>query len=181
MYKFKEKIIKKDAEGITLVALVVTIILLLILAGTAINLTLGEDGIFRKAQEGAQIYQNASLNEQKNFNEIEDYISNILDGLGDEHQTPTVPEKWDLTKVIPVLSEDKKYVPVPKGYISSNILGENTVSDGFVIYEGEEPIKNNIIEEQENRNQFVWIPVANIHDLYGIDGNGKNGVNCTIF
>ena len=41
--------LKKQVKGITLVALVVTIIVLLILAGVAINFTIGEDGIFRKA------------------------------------------------------------------------------------------------------------------------------------
>ena len=37
--------IKKQIQGITLVTLVVTIIVLLILAGVAINLSIGEDGI----------------------------------------------------------------------------------------------------------------------------------------
>ena len=41
--------LKKQVKGITLVALVVTIIVLLILAGVAINFSIGEDGIFRKA------------------------------------------------------------------------------------------------------------------------------------
>ena len=60
--KFKK--LKKEVKGITLVALVVTIIVLLILAGVAINLSLGEDGIFRRAQDGAKVYQNASQNEK---------------------------------------------------------------------------------------------------------------------
>ena len=45
----KLKMKQEKIKGITLVALVVTIIVLLILAGVAINFTIGEDGIFRKA------------------------------------------------------------------------------------------------------------------------------------
>ena len=50
----EEKIkLKKQVKGITLVVLVVTVIVLLILSGVAISLSIGEDGIFRRAQEGA--------------------------------------------------------------------------------------------------------------------------------
>lgn len=39
-----------SAHGITLIALVITIVILIILAGVAINLTIGENGIFNKAE-----------------------------------------------------------------------------------------------------------------------------------
>ena len=42
---------QKNEKGITLVALVVTIIILLILASVSINLTLGDNGIIIKAKE----------------------------------------------------------------------------------------------------------------------------------
>ena len=41
----------KNNKGITLVALVVTIVVLLILAGVSINLVLGNNGIIAKAKE----------------------------------------------------------------------------------------------------------------------------------
>ena len=41
----------KNKKGITLVALVVTIVVLLILAGVSINLVLGDNGIIAKAKE----------------------------------------------------------------------------------------------------------------------------------
>ena len=59
----KRRIIK-EVKGITLVALVVTIIVLLILSGVAISLSLGDDGIFKRAKEGAKTYQSASRNEK---------------------------------------------------------------------------------------------------------------------
>ena len=47
----KKKKLMKGNEGITLVALVVTIVVLLILAGISLNLVLGENGIITRAQE----------------------------------------------------------------------------------------------------------------------------------
>ena len=49
----KIKMLKKQAQGITLIALVVTVIVLLILAGVAINLTVGDNGLFKRAQNAA--------------------------------------------------------------------------------------------------------------------------------
>ena len=45
------KSFKKKAKGITLVALVVTIVVLLILAGVSLNLLLGENGLITKAKD----------------------------------------------------------------------------------------------------------------------------------
>ena len=55
--------IKKQAQGITLIALVVTIIVLLILAGVAISLTVGDNGLFRRAENSADTWQEASERE----------------------------------------------------------------------------------------------------------------------
>ena len=56
--------IKKNVKGITLIALVVTIIVLLILAGVAISLTIGQNGIFARAQNAVNVYEQAATNEQ---------------------------------------------------------------------------------------------------------------------
>ena len=77
--KFKEKI-KKQVKGITLIALVVTIIVLLILAGVAINLTIGQNGIFIRAQNATEIYKNKSLNENLEMEKTEDIIDEIILG-----------------------------------------------------------------------------------------------------
>ena len=47
----------KDKNGITLIALVITIIILIILAGVAINLTIGENGIFKKMTSEGEKYE----------------------------------------------------------------------------------------------------------------------------
>ena len=54
----------KQQKGITLVALVITIVVLIILAGVAISLTLSDNGIFNKATEGRENYMWAANEEQ---------------------------------------------------------------------------------------------------------------------
>ena len=65
-------------------------------------------------------------------------------------------------------------VPVPNGYVGSKVTGENEINTGYVIYEGEEEVNDtNKYEAQRSRNQYVWIPVPDISEFYGIDSNGK--------
>ena len=56
----KMKKFQKQVKGITLIALVVTIIVLLILAGVAINLTIGNNGIFTRAQQAVDVSETAT-------------------------------------------------------------------------------------------------------------------------
>ena len=56
----------KEMRGITLVALVVTIVVLLILAGVSINTVLGDDGIIQKAKDAAEATKRASAEEEMN-------------------------------------------------------------------------------------------------------------------
>mgnify|MGYP006062719905 CR=1 FL=1 len=177
--------LEKKMHGITLIALVVTIVVLLILAGITISLVFSDNGIIKKAQEAANKTKEAVINEQTQMNEIADYMENMLNEIGgtipDEPEGPEMPEGWDDTKVDAVESEDNVVVPVPKGYTASEVTGENTVKDGFVIYEntnGEdkyEPVtdESDIETAQTTRNQFVWVPVANPSDMYGTDKDGK--------
>ena len=66
----------KGQKGITLVALVITIIVLIILAGISISLVLGQNGLFNKAKEGAQNFQVAANEEQQGTANIVDYVEN---------------------------------------------------------------------------------------------------------
>jgi hypothetical protein len=67
----------KGQKGITLVALVVTIIVLIILAGVSIALVLGNNGIVTKAQTGANNYKGAAANEKAELTNIEAYVNTI--------------------------------------------------------------------------------------------------------
>ena len=60
----------RGQKGITLVALVITIIVLIILAGVSISLIVGQDGIAKKASEGKANYEAASLEEAQSINNL---------------------------------------------------------------------------------------------------------------
>ena len=171
-------------NGITLIALVVTIIVLLILAGITISLVFSENGIIAKAREAAEKTNQAVINEQEQMNEVGTIIDNMLNGIGEstppKPEGPEMPEGWDGNKVNAVESADKVVVPVPKGYTASSVATENKVSEGFVIYENtngedkkEEVNDNNKDTARTTRNQFVWVPVANPSEMYGTDKDGK--------
>ena len=84
-------------SGITLIALVVTIVVLLILAGITISLVFSENGIIAKAREAAEKTNQAVINEQTQMNELAGYMENMLNGIGgEESEGPTVPEGFEI-------------------------------------------------------------------------------------
>ena len=161
--------LKQDNKGITLIALVVTIVVLLILAGITISLVFSDNGIIKKAQEAANKTQEAIENEQTQMNELADYMGNMLneiDGGGSTENTtgpngkPLVETLTEIQTNNNVEAEDKygNPVTVPKGFkvVASEAT---TVPEGIVI-------------EDTNGNQFVWIPVGTVHK----DNNPANDV-----
>ena len=129
---------RREEKGITLVALVVTIIVLIILAGVTLNIVLDNDGIINKAKQAADDYENAQREEQELLGQIEKYLN----------------------------------PPIPDGYVASSVPGENIVSSGLVIYEGDEPVtEENHEESMLNRNQYVWIPVDDINSMVMCSSN----------
>ncbi len=71
---------KKGTDGITLVALVVTIVVLLILAGISLSLILGNYGVIKKANEGRANWANASVEEQEELNTVAEWMDNYANG-----------------------------------------------------------------------------------------------------
>lgn len=78
---------KKKANGITLIALIITVIVMLILAGVAINLTVGDNGIFKKSDEGAKIYKNMVDNENESLTNVEKEMENLMSQYHKENLT----------------------------------------------------------------------------------------------
>lgn len=68
-------------NGITLVALVVTIVVLLILAGVSITTIIGNNGILSKATEAKEKTENANKNEKYDLAKIEDIINESQTGI----------------------------------------------------------------------------------------------------
>ncbi len=78
--KLNENINKKlyNTSGVTLIALVITIIVLLILASITLNLALDENGIIRKALGVSAKYKEAEQNELAKLGDLENNLSDIV-------------------------------------------------------------------------------------------------------
>ena len=147
-------------KGITLIALVVTITVLIILATVSVNTVLGDNGIIKRAQKARDSYSNSQKSEDEQMAVLANEMAQYNEGNSSEDGKVTLPDEWNGDKVNPVKSEDNIVVPVPKGYTASTVTGEKSVSTGFVIKEGNDGSKT------EGINEFVWVPVSNISDIY---------------
>lgn len=76
----------KSNKGITLVALIITIIVLLILAGVSISFVLN-GGILDNAQNAVNEYDNAATNEAELMNYIDDVIDDKIQSLPKDNGT----------------------------------------------------------------------------------------------
>ena len=80
------------------------------------------------------------------------------------------PGKKNANNYTMVTSSDGVQVPVPTGYTASSASDENSVNGGFVIYEGTDAVTDsNKWNAQCNRNQYVWIPIEDVSDMYWRD------------
>ena len=163
------KYMKDSKKGITLVALVVTIIVLLILAGVTITILMGDNGIITKAQQAAESTNTAVEDELQGMTNLADKMNSILGGdTGGGHETADPTKNWDLSKVTKVPSDDGKTVPVPIGFTKSTVEGEGSVDTGFVIKQGSDGSATSGI------NEFVWVPVDEPSEMFGTDKDGNS-------
>ena len=93
MNKRKKIQVLKNNKAITLIALVVTIIVLIILAGVSISLVLGDNGIIEKAKEAKQNTEHAKIEEEMQVNETVDYLENLGESgyQGGNYDDPYIP------------------------------------------------------------------------------------------
>ena len=155
----------KSKKGITLVALVVTIVVLIILAGITLTLVLGQNGIVNKAKEARDKTQADQLNTELGMNSLYDEMKGAIS------------ETTDLSKVNTVKdAKEKNATPIADNKAltddNSNII---TVPAGFKIAT-DSPTKQEqgIVVEDKDGNQYVWVPVANISNYTRTDF-GKEG------
>lgn len=77
MKKSKKQLIK-NAKGITLVALVVTIVMMLILVGITMVAVLGDNGVISKAKIAGNKYEKAEIDEIQYLNELSNLMHNYI-------------------------------------------------------------------------------------------------------
>ena len=135
-------------RGITLVTLVVTIIVLLILAGTAISLTLGDDGIFKKAKDAVDKYRKAAEQEKNMLYNLE---SDMEDAIGEE--IPVKTEK----QLLKIGSGEKVEVDGVDYFYNSgrNYVLENNIETNTEYEKIAELVKNKEVAIIGNGNQII--------------------------
>ena len=141
--------------GITLVALVITIVILLILAGISIS-TLTNTGIFQKAKEAKQKSENATLEQNKLLDNYEKEVDQYLPAF----TGTTVKEAIQHGRILNAANNTELYdekgnkIVVPAGF---KVTGDaTTVDKGIVIEDATINVTSG--------NQFVWIPITKDDD-----------------
>ena len=115
----------KSKKGITLVALVVTIVVLLILAGVSINLVLGDNGIITKANQAASVTKEAEVKEAINRTILEFYLTDDYETLEDFLKAKVTEGKIDS-----VTKNADGTLTVKKGEYSVTVENKTNYSGG---------------------------------------------------
>ena len=157
----------KENSGITLIALVVTIVVLIILATVSILAVFGDNGIIARAQTAKDTHQKGKADETNTLDDYASYIGNYLDGKGGS-DTPTKPTAgtkvakpgtWTSSQVTPIADGNGGTVPLPSGF---HYVGGD-ISTGLVISDKQGDTLD--ASGVDMGNQFVWIPVSSEEDL----------------
>ena len=163
---------KNKQRGVTLIALVVSIIVLIILVGVSIAMLVGENGIIKQAQRAKEETEQAAKDEKIILAKTEDSINQYVEGIK-PGEIVIETKKDNYTDI-----EGNKAI-VPAGFVVSKIPEEQKISSGLVIYDIPQEELNSVNWTNKNEdgsynvqteyNQFVWIPCT----LDGENGNIK--------
>ena len=145
--------LKNKNKGITLIALVITIIILLILAGISIS-ALTNQGLFKNAKTAQKETEKAEAEQGQRLNEYEDEINKYLEN--EDENTKAFKEKvgkvLSTTDNTELKDAKNNKIVVPAGFKIIN--GATTVDKGIVI--------EDVTETATKGSQFVWVPVGTI-------------------
>ena len=146
---------KRKQEGITLIALIITIIVMLVLVAVSINILI-KSNLIGTAEKATGKYKTAT-EEEGNLNGIK------VNGKDLDNYIPlTVIEAGERA------SEKSSYkgIIIPAGFTVSGIPAEQNIDDGLVIYdipEGKEVNWEDTDSVQTQYNQFVYVPTGNFY------------------
>ena len=168
----------KQEKGITLIALVVTIVVLLILAGVSVNALFGNSGIIEKAKEAQNKMNQATQKDLDAINELNNWIDGKINGSSGGNTTggnTTGGDDTSTTQKISTLvgkvvdkntkAEDAygNKITIPKGF---KVVAHGTAAGSATYtYSGDNipAVQDGIvIENGTDGNQFVWVPVGTI-------------------
>ena len=151
--------IKKEPQakerGITLIALVITIIILLILAGITIGLVTGDNGLLAQATRAKEETENAQIKEEEVLTNYEDYINNSTLDTAVVGKIVTGNNKQYSNNGMAIIPEGFMIVP-----------GCDDVSKGLVISDNQNDTEADGSNVVAKGNQFVWVPVEDVNVLH---------------
>ncbi|MFR0822103.1 MAG: hypothetical protein ACLU84_03230 [Clostridia bacterium] len=156
---------KAKQKGVTLIALVITIIILIILAGVAINALIGENGLITQAKQAKSETLNAQVDSDAKLKDLAEEIDKQVEGNGGKNTTVEEIKNNGTFAIGNMEVKDNKgnKVVIPDGFKIAEDSGIN-VSEGIVIEDNDLSIDGN---GNSRGNQFVWVPVSNLNQ----DGN----------
>ena len=174
----------KKENGITLVALVVTIVVLIIIAGVTLSLTIGNGGIMKRAKTAVNDYAAQDTKEEKHFNDLADWV----DKNGKESGIAKVPvnTKAEENGTINGKKPGTNNPVIPGGYTPID-AGDAKWGDGSSA-PAQSSIDNGLVIKDDSNNEWVWIPVeaSTLSSMYvtsndGIAISGDVGVTTKMY
>ena len=159
-------------NGITLIALIVTIVILLILAGVTLNAVFSDNGIIKMARDAQTKTDQGMQKDLEPMGELEDLINKNAgeNKSGETVKISTIVGKGAVTQNTKAVDAYENKITIPKGF---KVLSHNpTSSTGAVTYtynEDNTPAVQDgiVIENETDGNQFVWVPVGTINNKAG--------------
>ena len=178
---------KKEVKGITLIALVVTIVVLLILSAVAIGLSIGDNGIIKQAQDATDRWKEGSQQEQNALGDLAYFINSSTQGPQELSVTVSQTENSFTIKVeLEEENSNMEYEYYVDGELKSKTNSneytqevnleekEPYIPTGFTHTTGEVD-SGYVIKDTNNGNEFVWVPVAGKkYTVYVKASNGRS-------
>ena len=136
--------------------MVVTIVVLLILAGISISLVVGDNGLIRKSKDAKKQYEEAQANELAMTDEAGDFIDETATGVAKPAKIP-VGTKASKNGTIDGKEGNANNPTIPKNYTPID-AGEATWGDG-TSSPTQNAVDHGLVIKDDSGNEWVWIPV----------------------
>ncbi len=143
--------------------MVVTIVILLILAGVSISLVVDNNGIIQRSKEAKNKYGQAKDNEQAQLGGVSDWIDKQVGEDGGTKVNPTVPgweNKKDDNSTINGEEGNANNPTIPAGYVPINTDTSNW-GDGSSA-PTQDSVDHGLVIKDDNNNEWVWVPVPDV-------------------
>ena len=139
--------------------MVVTIVVLLILAGVTISLLLDENGIIKKSKDARREYGTSKTNEQEQMDNAGDWIDEAVTGKVTLAKVP-VGTKASKNGTINGEEGNSNNPTIPKNYIPID-TATSTWGDGSTA-PSQDSVKHGLVIKDEKNNEWVWVPVPDV-------------------